>query len=344
MKKLKFVFCAALFFCLSFTSLCFAKEETVSNTGFYFDTVITVKLTAENADVLLSGCMDLCQKLEDTFSAQKEGAELYKVNHREENTLEVSDDLASCIGQALAFSRMSGGAFDLTILPLRLLWDFEGKQGKSAGEYYGEDGKDRSLVPTEEEIKEALSKVDYTRVHLDGNTVTFDTDDTMIDLGGIAKGWISYALKMYLKENGCSSACINLGGNVTTVGLKENGKNWNIGVQIPFSNRGEILTAIQAEPDSCIISSGTYERYFEEDGVLYHHILDPRTGYPAEVGLTQVTMTGMDDAACDALATAALVLGREDFERMMEENDRPEEVLFTDEDLQYEWYNDGGRH
>ena len=344
MKRLISALYATLFLCLSGTSVCFAKAETVSGTGFYFDTVITIKLTAENADELLQGCMDLCQHLEDTFSAQKEGAELYQLNHRQSEKVEVSDELASCIDRALEFSQMSGGAFDLTILPLRQIWDFEGKQGLTALEYYGEEAKKKSLVPTESEIQDALSRVDYSRVHLDGNTVSFDRKDTMIDLGGIAKGWISSALKEYLKEEGCESACINLGGNVTTVGLKENGKNWTIGIQTPFSLRGEILTAVKAEPDHCIISSGTYERYFEEDGVLYHHILDPRSGYPAEVGLSQVSMVGMDDAACDALATIGLVLGREDFEKMMEENGREEEVLFTDEDLAFSWFNDGGEH
>ena len=119
MKRLKSVFCAALFFCLSVTSLCFAKEETVSNTGFYFDTVITVKLTAENADVLLSGCMDLCQKLEDTFSAQKEGAELL------EPTTETVDYHDGTTGEAYAFDipvPAIGEEFDVAIIGKKGKW------------------------------------------------------------------------------------------------------------------------------------------------------------------------------------------------------------------------------
>lgn len=285
-------------------------------TGTYFDTVISIRIYGSEAETWMKGAVSICQKMEDTLSAQKEGAELYTVNHRTSQSLEISDDLAECISEGLKYSEMSEGSFDITILPVKELWDFEAEDHKGT-------------VPEETDIDAELKKVDYRKVHLKGNTISFDSPDTEIDLGGIAKGYISGKLCKYLESEGCQSALINLGGNVRTIGSKPDGTPYVVGIQEPFADRGTVLTTVESA-GSAVISSGTYERYFREDGRLYHHILDPETGYPAETDLSQVTVIGEDDTACDALATIGIVSGKESLIRLVRNSHLDVKVLFTD--------------
>lgn len=298
------------------------SENEAERTGTFFNTAISLKIYDEKAEALMDACFDMAEEMENIFSAQKEGSELYELNHRTEQTVTVSDDLAACLSAGLAFGELSEGAFDITILPVRNLWDFESGEGK---------------VPDEKELEKALEAVDYTKVHIDGNVVSFDSEETMIDLGGIAKGYISGKMKAYLADEGCQSALINLGGNVSTLGTKPDGSQWTVGVQEPFSDRGELLETVEAENDECVISSGIYERYFEEDGVLYHHILDARTGYPVETQLNQVTLVGMEDMALDALSTICILEGREKAEEILKAYDPEIKALFTDTKNQIEW-------
>jgi thiamine biosynthesis lipoprotein len=192
-------------------------------------------------------------------------------------------------------------------------------------------------VPKDEDIQRERKRVDYRRVSVKGNEVVFSSPDTRIDLGGIAKGYISGKLKEYLQGKGCTSAMINLGGNVSAIGKKTDGSPWIVGIQKPFSERGEILTTVQAA-DQAVISSGIYERYFRANGAFYHHIIDPQTGYPAKSDLNQVTIIGTDDTACDALATIGIVLGREKTEKLTGKLKTPVKVLFTGKKNELEWY------
>lgn len=301
-----------------------ADAEMAEDAGTYFDTVIDIRVYGKQAEKLLKGCFSICEEMENTLSAQKETSELYKLNHRSATTVEVSDDLAECIRRGLQYGEMSDGAFDITIYPVKELWDFEGDT-------------DDPEVPDDADIQKALEFVDYRKVHIDGNTVTFDSPDTQIDLGGIAKGYISLKLKNYLKNNGCTSALINLGGNVSVLGEKPDGSPFVVGIQKPFADRGSVLTTINATNDS-VISSGVYERYFRKNGRLYHHILDPKTGYPADTGLNQATIIGTDDVLGDALSTICILLGRDRAEELIRKNSLDVTVLFTDTDNQMSWY------
>ncbi len=298
------------------------QTATATRSAFYFDTVIDLEITGENAEELAGGCIRICQEMEDTLSAQKEGSELYELNHRSEQSVEVSDDLAACIESGLGYSAMSDGLFDITILPVRDLWDFTGEDPQ---------------VPSDGDLKAAVKKVDYRKVHVSGNTVTFDSPDTQIDLGGIAKGYISMKLRTYLRENGCTNALINLGGNVSAIGENPSGRPWKIGIQTPFAARGTVLEALE-NTDTCNVTSGTYERYFEKDGVRYHHLLDPFTGYPADTGLNQVTVVTDNDVEADALSSICLLMGREKAEEFLRENISDVRVQFVDTQNQTVWY------
>ena len=166
-----------------------------------------------------------------------------------------------------------------------------------------------------EEIREALEKVDGSSIRLEGRILYFERQDTILDLGALAKGYISDKLKEYLKAAGVESALINLGGNVMTVGSKPDGSPWTVGIQKPFAPRGTYEKTVSVE-DRAVISAGTYERYYEWQGQQYHHILDPDTGYPARTEYAQATIISSSGLLGDALSTSCLLLGREGAEAL----------------------------
>lgn len=325
-KKLKRLLPAALT-CLMILSWCTSCSdmkgyETAQRTGFFFDTAISIKLTAKDPERLLDDAMEMCEGYEDIFSSKKEGSELYRLNHRNNDSVEVSDELADIIETGLYYNRISNGAFSMTAAPLSELWNVKGG---------------RTQVPEQNEISDALAKVDDGKIHIDGNVVSFDSPDTRIDLGGIAKGYVSDRLKEYFEQQGCTSACINLGGNVCLAGRRDDGKMWKVGLQKPFADRGDLLTTIEAE-NECVISAGIYERYFISDGTIYHHIMDPFTGYPADSGLNMVTVIGNNGTEADALSTIGIVLGQEETEKLIRNNGIDVEIIFTDSENNMSFY------
>jgi thiamine biosynthesis lipoprotein len=184
--------------------------------------------------------------------------------------------------------------FDITIGKLSTLWDF----------------KNRSAVPPETDIAMARETVDYKQVSVDGDTVRSANPDASIDLGGIAKGYIADQIADFLKESGVKSAVIDLGGNVVVVGKKTGGAPWNVGVRYPFGSQGELLGVLETG-EASIVTSGIYERQFEENGVIYHHILDPNTGMPVHSDI--VSDTGISESSMigDVTTTVALLVGSE---------------------------------
>lgn len=315
-----------IWFAMVLLTGCGLDTKEASGTGVYFDTVVDIKVCGDDADRLLKECFDICNDMEKTLSAHDEESELYKLNHRDpgQQEIEVSEDLMDCISKGLYFSEITDGAFDITVFPLRQLWDFE---------------SEHPSLPAEDDIEKALEKVDYRKVHVNGNIISFDDPDTMIDAGGVAKGCISAKLKAYLISEGCTSALINLGGNVSAVGKKPDGSSWNVGIQEPFADRGTVAETVKID-NGCVVSSGTYERYFTVEGKQYHHILDTMTGYPVETSLEQATVIGEDDALCDALSTICMILGREKAESLIEREGLDVTVLFMDKDTGKAWYGE----
>ena len=281
-----------------------SSASLVTENGIYFDTAITVSVETSDekrGNEILDGCMNLCRELEMIFSRTREDSELYQVNHRTSSTVTISDELAEVIDCGLRYYELSEGKLDITIAPVLELWDFK-------------NGMDS--LPDEKELKKALEKVDASAVHLSGNQLIFDRSDTEIDLGALAKGYAADRLKAYLLEQGAEHALINLGGNVNTLGTRPDGTGWRVGIQKPFEDRG-VTDQVLKVTDQSVVSSGTYERYFELDGKFYHHILDPDTGYPAITGLAQVTIVSQDSLTGDALSTTCLLLGEEKAEKLL---------------------------
>lgn len=324
---------------------------------FYFDTVISIRFYAgENGNELTDGCRSICDEIQETFSRTDEDSELYAVNHRapEQDLVEVSAPLAELVTKGLEYYELSDGRFDITIAPLSELWDFR------SGE---------AVIPSEAEIQSALRKVDASAVHVERITagtdetgtdttetiaagtnqtgmnhdgtvqetepdagtwgIRFDSPETMIDLGALVKGYAADCLAEYLKGEGVTSGLINLGGNVLAIGPKPDGNAWKIGIQKPFDTG--IVDTVEVMGQS-VVSSGVYERCFEQDGKLYHHILDPKTGYPVENGLWGVSIISDSSLTGDALSTTCLLIGQDEASELIRSTEGVR-AIFVDDSL-----------
>lgn len=297
------------------------SQEPVSATAIKLNTAVTVTIYDSQDRELLTECMNLCDKYEKIFSRTASDSELYQLNHREltpvagtEDTFQVSNPLAELIRKGLYYSELSEGAFDIAIEPLTSLWDFTAEDPQ---------------VPEDRLIQKALTKCDYHNVSVsDNNEVILKTEDTAIELGAIAKGYIADRLKDYLISQGVKSAIINLGGNVLCIGGKPNDSSFKIGIQKPFADRSETIAVMDIK-DKSVVSSGVYERCFEQDGTLYHHLLNPRTGYPYDNGLIAVTIISDESVDGDALSTTCFALGLEDGMKLAESLDNVQAFFVT---------------
>lgn len=297
------------------------SQEPVSATAIKLNTAVTVTIYDSQDRELLTECMNLCDKYEKIFSRTASDSELYQLNHREltpvagtEDTFQISDPLAELIRKGLYYSELSEGTFDIAIEPLTSLWDFTAEDPQ---------------VPEDRLIQEALTKCDYHNVSVsDNNEVILKTEDTAIELGAIAKGYIADRLKDYLISQGVKSAIINLGGNVLCIGGKPDDSSFKIGIQKPFADRSETIAVMDIK-DKSVVSSGVYERCFEQDGTLYHHLLNPRTGYPYDNGLIAVTIISDESVDGDALSTTCFALGLEDGMKLAESLDNVQAFFVT---------------
>lgn len=262
-------------------------------------TVCTIQIYDSTDYDILNECFALIDRYEKIFSRTLEGSEVYTINHGSGTTFEISDELAELLQTALAYAELTDGALDMSIAPLSSLWDFSSLEHKTN-------------APSPEEIATARELVDYSGIHLNGNTLTFAREGMQLEPGAIAKGYIADRVKEFLLSKGINSAIINLGGNVLLVGEKPDGSSFNVGIQKPFEYRDAVVVAVTELKDCTMVSSGLYERYFyDTEGTFYHHILDPRTGYPCDTDLLQVTIICKDSVIADALSTSCFVLGLE---------------------------------
>ena len=285
-------------FALLLLSGCRAKETAHSASFFACDTVVTV--TAYAPQETVDATARVCADYEAILSKTVEGSDVWNLNRAKGAPVEVHPETAALLRLAVEIGTESEGAFDATIAPVSALWDFSADPA----------------LPDEAALQQAAARVDYRNISIDGNTVTLQ-NDAEIDLGGIAKGYIADRVAESLRGQGVASACINMGGNVVVIGTKPDGSPWSIGVRDPNGTADQSAEVLKLS-DAAVVTSGTYERYFELDGVRYHHILDPNTGMPVQNGLASVTIIGTESALCDALSTACFVLGEEKSRPLLE--------------------------
>lgn len=263
----------------------------VSGFGIYFDTAITITLYAPE-EGLLDDIWAACGRYERLLSKTIADSDVDRINHSSGEPVQVDPETWEILRRAKEISRQSGGAFSVTIAPLTALWDFTG-------------GTER--MPSEKERLAALPLVNDEAITLgEDGTVTLP-EGRIIDLGGIAKGYIADQIAAMCRTRSLG-AVISLGGNTYVTGSKPDGTAYRVGIQNPVSGRGAAAAVISMQ-DGTVVTSGIYERCFEKDGVSYHHILDPKTGSSAMTDLASATVVGNDSMTADAVATACIVLG-----------------------------------
>lgn len=319
------------------------EKEPISISSIKLNTAIQITIYDSQDKSLLDDCLALCDRYELIFSRTNENSELYKLNHRKDtsdkdpnadgqtipypisgtaDTWHISEDLASLLSQGLSITRESDGAFDIAIAPLTSLWDFTAEDPK---------------VPDDAAIQKALPLCSSDGVTIDDQDITLPSDDIQFDVGAIAKGYIADRMKDLLVKKGVNSAIINLGGNVLCIGSKPDGTPFKVGIQKPFADRNE-TEAVMDITGKSVVSSGIYERCFKQGGKLYHHILNPQTGYPYENGLISVTIISDQSVDGDALSTTCFALGLEDGLKFAEK--KGVQAVFITEDYELH-YTDG---
>lgn len=304
---------AVLGMTLSLFSGCSASKP-LSKTEFFMDTVCTITLYDTKDETLLDKAFALCKKYETLFSKTIETSDISKINSAENETIEVNPETAKLLEIALEYAKLTDGKFDITIGRLTELWDFKSES---------------PILPSQKQIETALKQTGYHNLSVNGNTVMVQKG-VQLDLGGIAKGYVADQCAAFLKENGVTRAIINLGGNVLVIGSKGENLPWTVGIQRPFSDRNEIIGSVQVS-DHSVVTSGIYERFFEKDGIVYHHILDPDTGYPVANGLESVTIISRSSVMADALSTSAFLLGKDRAIELIE-SISDTEAIFVDND------------
>ena len=304
---------------------CSEKMEPVSKEGYYLDTVCNITVysmegggSQEAAEKVIDGAYKVCADYEKKLSKTIPESEIYQINHSGGAAVAVDDETAALINKAVDYGKLSKGQFDVTIGRASDLWNFQ---------------TETPSLPDDAKLKAVLPHIDYRNIKVDGNKVSLTDPESEIDLGGIAKGYIADKMADYMEKNKVTGAVINLGGNVYALGYKD-GKSqpFKIGIRKPFDNEGNVVGAVEVG-NKTVVTSGSYERGFKKDGVLYHHILDPKTGYPKNSGLASVTIIGGKDKSvdCDALATICFMLGPEEGMKLIN-GMKDYQALFVTED------------
>lgn len=294
--------------------------SVVSNSGYYFDTFISISIyendeaLVENDKNLIAECFNICKDYELIFSHTNTDSELYKLNISSASTTKISSDLYNILSIADEYNTLTNGAFNVLIGNIEGLWDFK-----------------KCNIPADDIIDQQLELLFKTNYTLANNTITFNNSKSLIpdiNLGGIAKGYIADKIKDFLLSNNVNSAIINLGGNILLIGEKPDKELFNIGITKPFTTTGENIASVQTSNMS-VVTSGIYERYFEQNNTIYHHIIDPSTGYPVQNNLYSVTIISDSSTIADILSTSAFVLGEDKGMELINKTDDVYAVFIT---------------
>ncbi|MBE6794438.1 MAG: FAD:protein FMN transferase [Ruminococcaceae bacterium] len=278
---------------MALVSGCSAKDNPKALTKEIYGLDTIIELTVYNCDQeTLSLCGGEIHWLEGIFSKTIEGSDISRINENSGDWVEIEDSAYEVLKTAYEVSENTKGAFDITISPAVSIWGFD---------------SNKYTIPEEHDIASALEYIDYKTLEFDDSTESVRIGESFsIDLGGIAKGYVADYVADFLREEGVSSAMLNFGGNICLIGSKPDKSLWNIGIKAPFAD-GYFATVSVA--DKTISTAGGYERYFEENGEIYHHIMDPHTASPAKTDVLSSTVIGENGTVCDALSTAVFVKG-----------------------------------
>ncbi len=276
----KFVSLQLIFVLLALCGCNGLKENT--DTRFLMDTFVSI--SADTDASVISKAFQKAAEKEKNLSRTSSSGDIFSINNSASPVL-VSEDTVKVIERGIYYGDLSGGAFDITLCPVTELWDFN-----------------KHIIPSRDEIAQALKNVDYQSLKIEGSNIT--ANGKKIELGGIAKGYIADCVKDFLVENGSENAVINMSSSMVILG-----KERVVRIKDP-QNPEEHCASIKLK-NTALSTSGTYERRFEKDGKVYHHILDSKTGYPVESDLESATVIGKSAMDCDALSTICILLGHD---------------------------------
>lgn len=280
---------------------------------FAMDTYITMTAYGRDAETALSEAEDKLIDLEQLWSVTDPDSDIYAVNHSDGRPVNISEETAELLSFALQMAEETDGALEPTIYPVLTAWGFTTEENR---------------VPSDAEITELLKNVGYERIRMEDTTVQLGSG-MMLDLGSVGKGYAGDLVAQVLKDNGITSALLDLGGNVQAVGTKPDGSPWRLGLRDPFSDGTLGVLEIS---NQAVVTSGAYERYFiGEDGTRYGHIIDPATGYPAESGLASATVIAEEGRLCDALSTSLYVMGRSRAIEYWQQHQNFDMILITED-------------
>lgn len=299
------VICILVFFVMKHIR----KESIHKQTRFLMDTYCTIQATGQRKPTIhaISLALDRMEEVDKKFNVLNPKSPLFDFNN---NNIPLEDEeILGVCSIAQMISEESGGAFDVTVYPLIKLWGFYG---------------DSPSLPDRKEITQCLKKIGYKDLNIQNGSLKKINSNIMIDLGGIAKGYaINEALKI-LKKEGITSALIDAGGDIYALG-EFKGKPWKVGIRRP---RGEGVMGVLDVSDLSVVTSGDYERFFEKDGIRYHHLLDPKTGYPAKE-LISVTVLSSNPVFADAWSTALFIMGKKKGMDIVERTATAEALMVT---------------
>lgn len=292
-----------------------------TKTEFLMGTVVTLKIYDKGKEDVLDKGFDRVRDLADKIDVndeQKRTSEIDKINAKSGIApVKVDDDIFYLVKEGIKYSKQTGGTKDITIGPITSLWHI---------------GFPDARKPSQNEIDERLPLINYKNVELDeqNKTIYLEKKGMELDLGGIAKGFIADEVGKVFKENGVTTSIIDLGGNILLQGESPKGGDWNVGIQDPFSPRNTILGKLP-EQDKSIVTSGIYERYLEVDGKKYHHLFDPKTGYPFDNDIAGVSIISKKSITGDGLSSAAFSKGIKEGLQFIESH-KGVEAIFVSKD------------
>ncbi|MEG0790212.1 MAG: FAD:protein FMN transferase [Gordonibacter sp.] len=288
----------------------------ISRDFFRFNTTNTISADIDD-EAVLDEAVAWCDRCELLLSRVNPASELFRLNHAQGYPTLVDPELAAFVETSLSYCRRTDGLFDVTMGSATQLWDFK-----------------QQTVPSADSLAAALQQVDYRNIAVEGSVVTLHDPCACVDLGGIAKGYIADGLLALLRKRGVRHALVNLGGNVAVMGGKPDGSPWRVGIRKPLpSSTLPLLDAFATVDvrDGSVVTSGIYERAFERDGTLYHHILDPRTGRPAATDLLSATVVSSTSLDADGFTTALVIMGADQALAFVEKDPALEAVLVTNQ-------------
>lgn len=305
-----------IFLLCIFSTGCKNNPELASKKYFRMDTITEITFVIKDkkeVQLCWNSIDSLLKDWEERFSVEGFGSEVRLLNEREKSTMPLSPQLKEMLQFALDYGDTLEGGFDLTVLPLKKLWGF------------GENSQADSSLPSEHQIRSALEKVDYRRLKIIGDSIFFSSQQTQIDVGGVAKGFVLREIGKLLNSYGINNYLISAGGDIIVKGKRVDGNPWRIGIQHPRNN--EVLGALELDSGS-IVTSGDYERYRIIDGNRYHHIFDTRTGCSSTKNQS-LTIFCQDPAEADVMSTGLFSRSAEEISEFI--NSRPRlECLVVD--------------